>query len=45
MPYPRSMLNGLQKSGELIEFFDYIKADYPHYYKYWRKMMCKNSRH
>jgi RIO-like serine/threonine protein kinase len=43
VPYPRSMLHGLQKSGELMEFFRYIKTDYPHHYKYWRKMMSKNS--
>lgn len=44
-PYPGSMLHGLQKSGDLISFFDYIKPEYPDYYKYWRKMMSKDSRH
>ncbi|WP_163195758.1 serine/threonine protein kinase [Clostridium thermarum] len=41
VPYPTSMLRGLQKSGELMEFFRYIQNDYPHYYKYWMKMMAK----
>jgi hypothetical protein len=44
-PYPSSMLYGLQKSGELSIFFDYIKHDYPSHYKYWRKMMSRDSRH
>ena len=44
LPYPRSMLHGLQKRGSLKSFFDYIKHDYPDYYKYWRKMMSKGSR-
>lgn len=38
-PYPKSMLRGLKKYDELRAFFDYIKRDYPEYYKYWRKMM------
>ncbi|QGU95790.1 serine/threonine protein kinase [Clostridium bovifaecis] len=38
-PYPRSMLHGLQKRGDLKDFFHYIKYDYPDYYKYWKKMM------
>ena len=42
-PYPRSMLKGLQKHGDLRAFFDYIKHDYPDYYKYWRKMMSKEN--
>ncbi|MCM0649571.1 serine/threonine protein kinase [Clostridium swellfunianum] len=42
-PYPRSMLKGLQKHGDLRAFFDYIKRDYPEYYNSWRKMMSKNS--
>jgi RIO-like serine/threonine protein kinase len=40
-PYPKSMLRGLQKHGELGNFFDYIKYDYPDYYHYWRKMLSK----
>lgn len=44
-PYPKSMLRGLQKHGDLVLFFDYIKRDYPGYYKYWRKMMSKEPRH
>ncbi|MEL7566125.1 MAG: serine/threonine protein kinase [Dehalobacterium sp.] len=40
-PYPRSMLRGLQRVGELRNFFNYIKYDYPDYYNYWRKMMSK----
>lgn len=44
-PYPKSMLKGLQKHGDLRAFFNYIKPDYPEYYKYWRKMMSKESRH
>jgi len=40
-PYPKSMLKGLQKHGQLSAFFDYIKQDYPEYHKYWRKMMSK----
>lgn len=42
LSYPRSMLHGLQKHGDLIEFLNYIKHDYSHYYKYWRKMLSKN---
>ena len=45
LPYPKSMLKGLQKHGDLRAFFDYIKKDYPEYYKYWRKMMSRESRH
>jgi predicted Ser/Thr protein kinase len=45
LSYPRSMLHGIQKRGELTEFFRYIKTDYPDYYKYWRKMMSRDSRH
>jgi predicted Ser/Thr protein kinase len=44
-PYPKSMLRGLQKHGDLMLFFDFIKQDYPHYYKSWKKMMCKDSKH
>ncbi|MCM8711357.1 serine/threonine protein kinase [Clostridium sp. SYSU_GA19001] len=44
-PYPKSMLKGLQKHGDLMLFFEYIKHDYPEYYKYWRKMMYKEHRH
>jgi predicted Ser/Thr protein kinase len=44
-PYPRSMLKGLQKHGDLRAFFDYIKHDYPDYYKSWRKMMTKDHSH
>lgn len=44
-PYPKSMLRGLQKHGDLVLFFDFIKQDYPHYYKTWRKMMAKDSKH
>jgi RIO-like serine/threonine protein kinase len=44
-PYPKSMLDGLRKQGDLVLFFDYIKHDYPEHYKYWRKMMSKESRH
>jgi len=43
--YPKSMLKGLQKEGDLRAFFDYIKHDYPEYYKYWRKMMSRESSH
>jgi predicted Ser/Thr protein kinase len=42
-PYPRSMLKGLQKHGDLRAFFDYIKHDYPDHYKSWRKMMSRDS--
>lgn len=45
LPYPSSMLHGLQKNGELSSFFDYIKQDYQAYYKYWKKMMSKDPRH
>jgi RIO-like serine/threonine protein kinase len=40
-PYPKSMLRGLQRRGELRNFFTYIKYDYPDYYKYWRKMVSR----
>lgn len=40
-PYPKSMLRGLQKEGDLVLFFDYIKHSYPEHYKYWKKMMSK----
>lgn len=43
--YPRSMLKGIRKHGDLRAFFDYIKKDYPDYYKYWRKMISKEPRH
>jgi RIO-like serine/threonine protein kinase len=43
-PYPRSMLKGLQKHGDLRDFFDNIKHDYPEYYKHWRKMMSRDLR-
>ena len=43
-PYPRSMLKGLQKHGDLKDFFDFIKSDYPDYYKNWRKMMSRDLR-
>jgi hypothetical protein len=39
LPYPRSMLNGLKKRGALKDFYNYIKHDYPDYYKYWSKKM------
>jgi predicted Ser/Thr protein kinase len=44
-PYPRSMLQGLHKHGDLRDFFNYIKHDYPDYYKNWRKMMSKDLGH
>lgn len=44
-PYPKSMLKGLQKHGDLMLFFDYIKHDYPEYYKSWRKMMAREPHH
>lgn len=43
-PYPKSMLKGLQKHGDLTAFFEYIKTDYPHYYKSWRKAMSKDPK-
>lgn len=43
--YPKSMLNGLQKRYVLHDFFEYIKRDYPGYYKHWRKMMAKEPGH
>lgn len=43
-PYPKSMLEGLQKHGDLRAFFDYIKADYPEHYKSWKKALSKESR-
>jgi predicted Ser/Thr protein kinase len=44
-PYPKSMLKGLQKHGDLMIFFDHIKNDYPDHYKNWKKMMSRDSRH
>jgi predicted Ser/Thr protein kinase len=41
--YPKSLLKGLQKHGDLRSFFDYIKEDYPEYYKGWRKLMERDS--
>jgi predicted Ser/Thr protein kinase len=41
--YPKSLLKGLQKNGDLRAFFDYIKEDYPDYYKNWKKMLAQNS--
>lgn len=38
-PYPSSMLKGLMERNVLMDFFDYIKHDYPEYYKYWRSKM------
>jgi serine/threonine protein kinase len=43
--YPSSMLHGLQKNGDLMLFFDYIKHDYPDHYKYWKKAMSRGLRH
>lgn len=42
-PYPKSMLKGLQKYGDLRAFLDYIKHDYPEYYRYWIKMLSKET--
>jgi predicted Ser/Thr protein kinase len=42
-PYPKSLLKGLQKHGDLRAFFDYIKQDYPSYYKSWKKMMARDA--
>jgi hypothetical protein len=44
-PYPKSMLNGLHKCKVLKDFFNHIKHNYPDYYKYWKKIMSKNSPH
>lgn len=42
-PYPRSMLKGLRKAGELENFLNYIRYDYPDYYHYWIKMLSKEQ--
>lgn len=39
LPYPRSMLMGLKKRNVLRDFFNYIKHDYPGYYRYWSRKM------
>lgn len=39
--YPRSMLKGLRKREALNDFFEYIREDYPSYYKYWKSMILK----
>jgi hypothetical protein len=36
LSYPRSMLKGLQERHALNDFYNYIRHDYPDYYRYWR---------
>jgi hypothetical protein len=39
VPYPKTMLKGLREHNALKDFFEYIRYDYPDYYKYWRKKL------
>lgn len=37
LPYPKSMLKGLRERNALKAFYNNIKKEYPHYYKYWKR--------